>query len=315
MSKKAELDTQINLQNPMNSHKIKNRKIYEFLDYLSDSLLMSDVLGNYDFEFCKTDKFEITVSIRNREVKLLFLKEPLDSNIHFESTICVFYLFNYYNFEQLLLSVHSFIEHVLLSESDFGYKSAFLGYYDVLFSRHVWYGRHEQYIKNESESLQYYHFSETLACRKTVMEFKDLLMVIIKEISAIPNFKVESALQSNDSEALYLYIRYKEHRTLKISIRNHPIFTKCQVCFYLNKYISYEELKEHILNFFYEYDWENHDYNTEDFVEVTPEDYIVKRNGQDLDYYSEDQKLFLRNTQMVRDYMRTLGNPLMYLRA
>lgn len=277
----------------------------KFLNHFSDYCI--DELSNeFDMVFVKKEHNIISFFINGNIGTLYITNTPVASDLVLEGCVNVFYLFNYYNFEQLLLAMKSYFTHVLLKE-EFKYKISTFGYYDVYYSKHEWIPRFSKYIKSGQENMQYYHFKETISDRKIVLSFLDLLQRLKTTINTLDNFEVTNAIQSGDSEAIYLFISYKEKQSVKFSIRNHPIFTKCQVCFYYNKYDTLDDLFNQVIKFIKEYDWDNQEFSREEFLEITPTEHIVKKIGQDKEKYSKEQLDFIQSNQRLKEYNRMMG--------
>ncbi|MEQ2561441.1 hypothetical protein, partial [Sutterella wadsworthensis] len=213
--------------------------IAQNLDYI-----LPKIEQKLSIEIIRTKKFSFAYAFNNKVCYFNVFKKPLDYNYYSYGipqsleTVCVFYLFNYYSFEQLGLSIESFFKEIILTNS-LKQISGCKGYYDVKYSKHKFIEKKEKYILKENEHLQYYHFKETLADRKTIIEFNKCMQNIVKELSTFTGVLVEKAIQSDESESFYISLQYRKKkikRNLKISVRNHPMHTKAQMCFYGNNY-------------------------------------------------------------------------------
>lgn len=289
------------------------KDIEEYLDYL-----LPVIEKELSVEIIRIKKFSFAYSINNNNVCYLnVFKKPLDYSYYSygipesKETICVFYLFNYYSFNQLGLSIKSFFNEIILKnklKSISGEK----GYYDVKFSKHFFIGKEESYKIKENEHLQYFHFKETLADRKTIIEFNECMKSVVKELGELTGIIVEKAVQSEESESFYISIQYRKKkikRNLKISVRSHPMHTKAQMCFYGGNYDSLDSLKDKLVKTIKEFNWYNYKFTLDNYYDVLPDEIILKKCGQDMCLYSDEQIAFIEKTKETNRPKKMLNNP------
>lgn len=288
------------------------KEIEEYLTYL-----LPLIEKELSIEIIRIKKFSFAYSINNSVCYLNVFKEPLDYNYYSygipisKETICVFYLFNYYSFDQLGLSIQSFFEEIIL-KGKLKYNAGSKGYYDVKYSKHYFIGREEKYKIKENEHLQYYHFKESLADRKTIIEFNECMKSVVKELEEITGVVVEKAVQSEDSESFYISLQYRKKkikRNLKLSVRSHPMHTKAQMCFYGGNYESLEELKNKVIKTIREFNWYNYKFTLDTYFDVLPNEIITKKCGHDICLYTEEQIAFIEKTKESNRPRKIYKNP------
>lgn len=290
------------------SNPIGKGKTSEISDFLDCFLpLMVDELG---IEVEKVKKFSFKYDLDGETCFFNIFKSPLNYEyfsygIPFtEETVCVFYLFNYYSYEQLAYSILSFFKEIIL-KNNLKKVAGIRGYYDIKFSKHEFIPSEKDYVIRENENKQYYHFKDTLACRKTVMEFKNAMDKIVNDLERLNGILVEKAVQSENSESFYLAIVYRNKkikRNLKISVRSHPIHTKSQMCFYLRNFEDLDALRECLVRTVKEFNWYNYKFDLDTYFDVYPDKIITKESGEDLSEYTKEQLEFINGSKGNHTY-------------
>lgn len=216
-----------------------------------------------------------------------------------KETVGVFYLFNYFNLEQLEKSITSFIKEIILKDSLESIKGKD-GYYNIKYSKHTLIRAYDLYIPNSSDKFQYYYFKE-MATRKQVIRFNESLHRVISKLKNL-DIEIIRSVQSDESEAYYLHIKHKKtNKQMKITVRNHPVNTKCQLCFYLSNYTSLEELENTIYFFLKEFDWSKYVFNINNYMDVLPKSVINKEFGDDLALYTKKQVKFMKDNKLNKE--------------
>lgn len=290
--------------------------IAEYLDYI-----LPKIEQKFSIEILRIKKFSFSYEFNNKIWYFNVFKKPIDCEYYSYripqslETVCVFYLFNYYSFEQLGLSIESFLKEIILTNS-LKQISGCKGYYDVKYSKHKFIDKKDKYILKENEHLQYYHFKETLADRKTILEFNNCMQNIVKELSTFEGILVEKAIQSDDSESFYISLKYRKKkikRNLKISVRNHPMHTKAQMCFYKNNYENLKELEKKVIKTIKEFNWYNYKFSLDTYFDVLPEKTLVKKYGDDICQYSSEQIEFIEKNKELNKSTKSLFNSFDFL--
>lgn len=291
--------------------KCNTNNIAEYLDYI-----LPKIEQKFSIEIIRIKKFSFSCEFNNKIWYFNVFKKPIDYEYYSYripqslETVCVFYLFNYYSFEQLGLSIESFLKEIILTNS-LKQIAGCKGYYDVKYSKHKFIEKKDKYILKENEHLQYYHFKETLADRKTILEFNNCMQNIVKELSTFEGILVEKAIQSEDSESFYISLKYRKKkikRNLKISVRNHPMHTKAQMCFYKNNYENLKELEKKVIKTIKEFNWYNYKFSLDTYFDVLPEKTLVKKYGDDMCQYSSEQIEFIEKNKELNKSTKPLFN-------
>lgn len=271
--------------------------ISDFLDNINERFL-SDLCAE------KSKDYSLKLNHKGQDIFISILNRPLDYGFNSmrindtKETVCVFYMFNYYNSEQLEKSIISFINEIILKDK-LDYIQGREGYFDVKYSKHFLISAYEEYQVIEGDKYQYLHFPD-MATREVVTLFNESMNRLVSKLNNLKNIEVKQAIQSDESEAFYLVILYKSNKQLKLSIRNHPINTKCQMCCYYNKYNDFLELEDRIVNVFRNFNWNNYRFSTDSYLEILPEDLIKKPIGFDLGEYTLEQMEFMNKNRIAK---------------
>lgn len=284
--------------------------ISDYLDYF-----MPILERKYGIKITKVKRFSFKLNFEDGDCYFNLFSTPLDYNFNSyqinstNETVCVFYLFNYFNSEQLGLGIESFIGEVVL-KGKLRHISGKKGYYDIRFSKHFFISAYQQYEKKYNENLQYYYFKDTLASRKTVFNFKNLMEEMVVEICKIPHLTVERAIQSVESEAFYISVIYqkgKVRKNMKISVRNHPISTKAQMCFYAHNYNNLIELRDNFISAINKFNWEDYVFTVNSYYDVKPSGIYKKKLGHDLKKYSREQREFILSNKQEKNSLTKIN--------
>lgn len=285
-------------QSPLNG--INTSGISEFLDYLLPKLEKD--LG---ITLIKLKRFSFVLEYSGEDIYFNIFKKPVDYDyfsygIPFtKETVCIFYLFNYFDLEQLEKSIYTFLKEIILKDVLKPLRGID-GYYDVRYSKHDVIKANTPYTQHDFENLQYFYFKDSLACRKTIMDYNKCMRDIVSDLERIQGVLVEKAIQSDASESFYIALTYrnkKVRRNLKISVRNHPIHTKAQLCFYGKNYETLEDLRRVLVKTVKEFNWYNYKFDINNYLDVFPDKVLHKKTGEDMKYYTKEQLAFIENTK------------------
>lgn len=236
-----------------------------------------------------------TNQVQHKQLKINF--EEFSSN---KVPVFICYLFNYTSFEQLSKRLTSISKNYFKR-----FDADKRGYYDVLLDKVAYqpYGDTYNY-ENQLESPNSYPFYKGMITDKADAELvRGFVNRLVSDLdSEIPDLKLLECIHSNESEACYIHILHFviPQKKMKISIRNHPLNTQSQMVFYLYNFKTYAELKARFLEVMREFDWDNYQYNAYKYYDVTNDDIIYKRVGDDLEVYSDEQLAYVESMRMER---------------
>ncbi len=232
------------------------------------------------------------------------IKEKLKINFEeFSSSnvpVFVCYLYNYTSFEQITKRLTS-ISKNYFKRFDADKK----GYYDVLLDKVAYQPYLGEYVYTSPfGDLSSYPFYKGMMTDKSDAELvRAFVNRLVSDLETeVPELKLLECIHSNESEACYIHILHfvVPQKKMKISIRNHPLNTQSQMVFYLYNYASYEELKARFLETIREFDWESYQYNAYKYYDVTQNELIYKRVGDDLEVYSDEQLAYVESMRIER---------------
>lgn len=229
---------------------------------------------------------------------ILFTNKLITEPLTQDYPTAVVYLFNYQDYSVLLNRMIAFVDNT------FGLPIKDNGYFDVKEEKVSFVSFDETYhysIYGKEDDC--YTFEKGMITnREDAENVQDFTRQLADKLDKVQDLKVLEYIASNESEACYIVVQHFviPVKKMKISIRNHPINTQSQMVFYLYNYENYDELEDRIISTITDFDWDNYVFNSYKYFDVTKDDILYKRVGDDLEVYSEEQRAYVEDTRKER---------------
>ncbi|GEN87934.1 hypothetical protein OSO01_26730 [Oceanobacillus sojae] len=92
---------------------------------------------------------------------------------------------------------------------------------------------------------------------KIIQDLREFILPkVIKRIYKTLTGTVVRYSKSEKTESAYIVVEKYGYCDLKISIRNHPIYTTVDKVFYMTDYTGFTNLEESIIDYVTTFDWE-----------------------------------------------------------
>ncbi len=93
--------------------------------------------------------------------------------------------------------------------------------------------------------------------KKIIQDLREFILPkVIKRIYKTLTGTVVRYSKSEKTESAYIVVEKYGYYDLKISIRNHPIYTTVDKVFYMTDYTGFTNLEESIIDYVTTFDWE-----------------------------------------------------------